>query len=1117
MFEGIQKTLLLVEDEVLIAMTEKKQLEQYGYAVKTVISGEKAIETIKTLSDIDLILMDINLGDGIDGTQVAEIILKDHDIPIVFVSSYSEREVVEKTEKITSYGYVVKNSSVTVLDASIKMAFKLFDAKIRELKKEEELKKSEDRLSKIQLAENDGMWDWDLSTNEVYFDPRYYQMSGYEIDEFPHNFEEFKKRAHPDDYEKVMDIVKKHIAGIVERYDVNFRFLKKSGQWQWIQGKGVIVEWDENGNPLRFIGTHRDITELKKIEEALRESENNLRESEVKYSKIFNESPYPVMIISTDNGCFTDLNEAMAKSVEYSKQELIGKSAVELGIVSPEIELQTRRLIAENGQYSDIEVSIKTKTGKVRFGMATGRIVELNKHPYLLQTIVDITERKKSEEALRESEERFDLAVDASNEGLFDWNLETNEIYYSPRWKSILGYEEHEIPNDFSVWETTTEPEDVKRSWELQQKLITGQIDRFAMEFKMKHKHGHWVYILSQAKAVFDKNGKAIRIVGTHTDITDRKSTEKALRASKQKTELLLNVAAEIIISLDSKGDITLLNESGHRILEYVSPELVGKNWFDTCLPIEERREIGKFFGLLLEGESTFLVTHESNVVTKNGKHRTILWHNFLLKDEEGKGIGLFSSGEDITERKQAEEALRKSEHLIKSIIQSTQDIVAFKDTNFIFRLANPAMCKMSGKSENEIIGKTDSDIFFHELAEKYRNDDIYVIESGQSINIEEEILSYGSNRYMSTTKAPVLNEKNKCEGVVIIVRDITERKRAEESLRNSAKRLEGIIEGTHVGTWEWNVQTGETTFNSIWAEMIGYTLEELSPISIQTWIKNAHPDDLADSEEKLNQHFLGNTPFYELECRIRHKEGHWVWVLDKGKVITWSEDGKPLMMFGTHTDITEQKRISEKVKALLSEKVLLLKEVHHRIKNNMNTVGSLLSLQASKINEPVAKLALDDAKNRIQSMMLLYDKLYRSQDYTEFSIKNYLTSLIDEVVANFPNCQMVKIKKNIQDFNLDVKRLQPLGIMMNELLTNIMKYAFAGKDRGTILVSVTSNDGRIMVSVQDDGIGIPQSLSFENSTGFGLQLVYAITQQLNGTIRIERDNGTKIIFEFDD
>jgi len=128
MTESKSRRILLVEDEPILAMTEKIQLEKYGYSVKTASTGEKAVETVSTSNDIDLILMDINLGTGIDGTQAAQIILQDHDIPIVFLSSHTDPEVVEKTEKITSYGYVVKNSRITVLDASIKMAFKLFDA-----------------------------------------------------------------------------------------------------------------------------------------------------------------------------------------------------------------------------------------------------------------------------------------------------------------------------------------------------------------------------------------------------------------------------------------------------------------------------------------------------------------------------------------------------------------------------------------------------------------------------------------------------------------------------------------------------------------------------------------------------------------------------------------------------------------------------------------------------------------------------------------------------------------------------------------------------------------------------------------------------------------------------
>ncbi|WP_432296450.1 CHASE domain-containing protein [Shewanella oncorhynchi] len=128
------------------------------------------------------------------------------------------------------------------------------------------------------------------------------------------------------------------------------------------------------------------------------------------------------------------------------------------------------------------------------------------------------------------------------------------------------------------------------------------------------------------------------------------------------------------------------------------------------------------------------------------------------------------------------------------------------------------------------------------------------------------------------------------------------------EDLSMERARLNAFLEGTRVGTWEWHIQTGETVFNHKWAKIIGYKLEELEPISIETWIKLTHPDDFKKSEQLLKQHFLGETPFYECEARMRHKDGHWVWVLDRGKVGKWDDEGKPIIIYGTHQDITRSK-----------------------------------------------------------------------------------------------------------------------------------------------------------------------------------------------------------------
>ena len=133
----------------------------------------------------------------------------------------------------------------------------------------------------------------------------------------------------------------------------------------------------------------------------------------------------------------------------------------------------------------------------------------------------------------------------------------------------------------------------------------------------------------------------------------------------------------------------------------------------------------------------------------------------------------------------------------------------------------------------------------------------------------------------------------------------MTEQKRAEAAALASEERLASIIEGTSIGTWEWNIQSGETVFNERWAEIVGYTLAELAPVNIRTWMELVHPDDLRRSNELLQEVFAGHHPHYDTECRMKHKDGTWVWVHDRGKVVAWTEDGRPLLMVGTHADIT--------------------------------------------------------------------------------------------------------------------------------------------------------------------------------------------------------------------
>ena len=202
----------------------------------------------------------------------------------------------------------------------------------------------------------------------------------------------------------------------------------------------------------------------------------------------------------------------------------------------------------------------------------------------------DLIEKRRTEQELLISVERYNLAMNASNDGLFDWNLETNEIYYSPAWKNMLGYNDHELLNDFSVWEKTTLSSDVEKSWKLQQKLISGEIERFVLEFKMKHKNGQWIDILSQAKAIFNDKGKAIRIVGTHTDISARKEAEIKLRDEKDQFRTIINMLVDPIFVKDNEHRLTIVNKAFCKIFGLEEKNVIGYTLAEN-VPEKEREQ----------------------------------------------------------------------------------------------------------------------------------------------------------------------------------------------------------------------------------------------------------------------------------------------------------------------------------------------------------------------------------------------------------------------------------------------------------------------------------------------------------------------------------------------
>ncbi|MHC4874288.1 MAG: sensor domain-containing diguanylate cyclase [Planctomycetota bacterium] len=265
---------------------------------------------------------------------------------------------------------------------------------------------------------------------------------------------------------------------------------------------------------------------------------------------------------------------------------------------------------------------------------------------------------------------------------------------------------------------------------------------------------------------------------------------------------------------------------------------------------------------------------------------------------------------------------------------------------------------------------------------------------------------------------------------------DITEQKVAEELLTMERRRLADILKGTNVGTWEWYVETGETIFNERWAEIIGYTLNEISPVSIDTWVKYTHPEDLEKSNKLLQKHFSNELDYYEFEARMKHKNGQWIWVLDRGRVSKWSNDGKPLIMSGTHQDITERKNAEEQIKHLATHDALTdlptLRLAEDRVDMAINAAERNLSKAAimfidldgfKLVNDSYGHDAGDEVLKVVSAR--LHSKLRKTDTLARIGGDEFLAILPD-----------IKSKDNVSNIaeNFIKEISQPIKFKENEL-----------------------------------------------------------------------------------
>ena len=354
------------------------------------------------------------------------------------------------------------------------------------------------------------------------------------------------------------------------------------------------------------------------------------------------------------------------------------------------------------------------------------------------------------------------------------------------------------------------------------------------------------------------------------------------------------------------------------------------------------------------------------------------------------------------------------------------------------------------------------------------------------------------------------------------------ELREAESKFRESEKKYRFLVEHSYdlIGMLKAD---GVIAFASpSWKTGLGYDPSFLEGQDFRLFV---HPDDLAACGLYVKQVHDARKALQGPQYRIKHAEGAWRWH-EATLTPVMDDSGSLLHYVGVSRDITERKLAEEALARQLAEKETLLREVHHRVKNNIASIGSLLSLQAASAVGEEARTTLEAALARVQSMGVLYDRLLLSGEYQGIGMKDYMEGLIDSILEIIPKDPAITLDTRIDDFTLDPKKAVSVGIILNELLTNALKYAFVGRQRGRILVSLTKQAQQAELVVQDDGIGLPaaidraahdplhaprpvQQSASGSGSGFGLTLVSMLAEQLGGSLAMESGAGTTSTLKF--
>ena len=605
--------------------------------------------------------------------------------------------------------------------------------------------------------------------------------------------------------------------------------------------------------------------------------------------------------------------------------------------------------------------------------------------------------------------------------------------------------------------------------------------------------------------------------------IIDLETANQQLRISLKESQLQFENISDVVFMIGTDFKILSISPSVEKILGYKAEDFIGRPVSDLrhIFTPESFERVITTVSKILQGER--IPANNYDFVAKDGTLRHIEIHGSPII-HDGQIAGTISVARDITERKKAEfqreaalEALRESEKRYRRIAENMSDLVSDVNADGFFQYLSPSHQRILGYRPEDLLGTA----AFDKIHPDDKDQVLSVFMEGVMTKTDRKFEyryrhADGHYIWMRSSGHIILDGAGEYFGSIINSSDITDRKLMEEKLRESEANYRHLYNNVPAAIYRIDFKNQKLLeVNDVFYKYLGFSKEEITSLSPYGLLTEESRKLFMERVGKMAQGIEVPTA---VEYEIFNKKGDRLWMrLDNNYI--YDTEGQVIAANVVAHDITEHKLAEEKIRASLREKEILISEIHHRVKNNLQVISSLLGLQARSSGNPELTEMLNGIQSRIGSMAMIHEKLYDKKDFTRIELSSYVKAL-SQSLFNTHNINPGKIGLTVQsdgEIYVDITKAIPCGLILNELISNALKHAFPGDRKGElqIIISETKNAETDIV-VRDNGVGLPDNIDIHQPQTLGLELVNGLVKnQLDGQIEVRRDAGTQIHLKF--